>query len=73
MSRLEQIDARHLSYLAGIIAIALVDLCLEKRLGVSGFDADHWQSRFRQPTEQPLRQWAGFKADPDKSLGWIVE
>src|ERR1700732_852582 len=48
-----------LDYLRGparVVAIAFVDLRLEKRLRVSRFDADRRDSCFRQSTEQPLRQ-----------------
>src|SRR3982074_257645 len=50
----------HLGDAARIVAVRLVDLRLQYRLHVSGFNADHRQPGFGQSTEQPLRQRSGF-------------
>ena len=47
--RPEQIDTHHLCNAAGIVAVALVDLGFEEGLGMTGFNADHRQSRLGQP------------------------
>ncbi|MGF6178136.1 hypothetical protein ABIE33_006456 [Ensifer sp. 4252] len=39
--RPEQIDAHHLGDATGVVAIALVRLCLEKCLGMASFDAGY--------------------------------
>src|SRR5580704_3648385 len=56
-------DSHHLRDPARVVAIAFVDLRLEKRLRVSRFDADRRDSCFRQSTEQPLRQRPSLETD----------
>lgn len=59
-----QVDAHHLGNPTRVIAVALVDLRPQERLGVARLDADHGQSSLRQTLKQPLRQWASFEPDP---------
>src|SRR5580704_1418430 len=59
-------DSHHLRDPARVVAIAFVDLRLEKRLRVSRFDADRRDSCFRQSTEQPLRQRPSLETDTFK-------
>src|SRR3979411_2095549 len=58
--------SHHLRDPARVVAIAFVDLRLEKRLRVSRFDADRRDSCFRQSTEQPLRQRPSLETDTFK-------
>ena len=57
-------DSHHLGDTAGIVAIGLVDLCLQHRPHVPGLDTDHRQAGFSKSTEQPLRQRSSFQSDP---------
>ncbi len=59
----EQVDAHHLGDASGVVSIALVDLGLQKRLGMPRFDADHGHAPLCQPAEQPLRQRSGLETD----------
>ena len=54
----------HLRNAAGIIAIGLVDLCLQHRPHVPRLNTDYRQARFGKSTEQPLRQRSSFQSDP---------
>ena len=81
--RSEQVDPHHLRDAARIVAIALVHLRLQKRLGMPRLDADRRHACFRQSAEQPLRQRPGFETDTYKppcgilkdrtrSSGWLA-
>jgi hypothetical protein len=48
----------------GIVAIALVDLHFQSRLGVPGIDADDRQPQLIQLGPQPGRRCSGFEPDP---------
>ena len=48
----------------GIVAIALVDLQLQGRFGMTRIDADDRQPLFLQLGPQPVRCRAGLEADP---------
>ncbi|MCP1886534.1 UNVERIFIED_ORG: hypothetical protein J2R75_010269 [Bradyrhizobium elkanii] len=73
MDRPEQADAHHLRNATRIIAVALVHLRLEERLGMSRLDADYQQASLRQPAEQPLRQRSSLEPNPIKPPNRIVE
>src|SRR5207237_7983594 len=55
MHRSVQANTHHLRNAAGIIAVALVDLCRQCRLHLPGLNTDHRQTRFSQCAVQPLR------------------
>ena len=69
----EQVDAHHLSDAASIVAVGLVHLRLQERLGVARLDADDRQPGRGQPAVEPLRQRPGFEPDPLEPPGWIPE
>ena len=69
MHRTVKPRSHHLGDAARIIAVRLVDLRLQHRLHVPRLDTDHWQARFRKPTEKPLRQRPGFQSDPFEAVG----
>ena len=71
--RPEQVDPHHLGDAAGIVAVGLVHLRLEERLGMPGLDADHRQAGLGQSAEQPLRQGTRLKPDPDQPPGGILQ
>jgi hypothetical protein len=49
---------------SGIVAVVLVDLHLERRLGMTCIDADHRQAQALKLGPQPRRRRSGLKADP---------
>jgi hypothetical protein len=53
--------SHHLRYAACIIAICLVDLCLQHGLHVPRFNANHRQARFGENAVKPLRQRSSFQ------------
>src|SRR5260370_520002 len=55
MHRSVQANTHHLCNAARIIAVALVDLCRQRRLHMPGLNTDHRQTRFSQCAVQPLR------------------
>ena len=73
MNRPEQVDAHHLSDAASIVAVGLVHLRLQERLGVARLDADDREPGRGQPAVEPLRQRTGFEPDPLEPPGWIPE
>ena len=69
----EQVDAHHLSNATSIVAVGLVHLRLQERLGVARLDADDREPGRGQPAVEPLGQWAGFEPDPLEPPGRIPE
>src|SRR3954464_3584975 len=61
MHRTVKPHSHHLRDAARIVAVRLVDLCLQHRLHVPRLNADHRQSCFGESAEQPLRQWSSFQ------------
>src|SRR6266702_8336362 len=51
----------HLRYAARIVAVRLVDLCLQHGSHVSRLNTNHRQARFGESSEKPLRQRSGFQ------------
>src|SRR3974390_315946 len=58
----------HLRDTSGIIAIGLVDLCLQPRPHVPRLNTDHRQACFGERTEQPLRQRSSFQSNPLEAI-----
>src|SRR5271169_2284071 len=54
----------HLGDAAGIVAVGLINLCLQHRFHMPRLDTNHRQAGFGESTEQPLRQRSGFQPDP---------
>src|SRR5262249_16565997 len=63
----------HLRDAACIVAVRLVDLRLQHRLHVPRLDTDHWQARFAESAEKPLRQRPSFQSNSLKVVGGIHE
>ena len=63
----------HLCHATRIVAVRLVDLCLQYRPHVPRLDTDHWQACFGQSTEQPLRQRPGFQSNPLEVIGGVLQ
>src|SRR5437879_1638670 len=63
----------HLGDAARIVAVRFVDLRLQHRLHVPGFNADYWQLGFGQSTEQPLRQRSGFQSNSLEAVGRVPQ
>src|SRR3974377_1930624 len=63
--------SHHLRYAAGIVAIGLVDLCLQHRSHVPCLNTDHRQVGFTKRAEKPLRQRPSLQSDPLKAVGRI--
>src|SRR3974390_1188356 len=65
--------SHHLRHAAGIIAIRLVDLSLQRCAHVPRLYANYGQARLGQSAEQPLRQWPRFQSDPLEVIGPVLE
>src|SRR3974390_1689311 len=63
----------HLRHAAGIIAIRLVDLSLQRCAHVPRLYANYGQACLSQSAEQPLRQWPRFQSDPLEVIGPVLE
>jgi hypothetical protein len=63
--------AHHLRYAACIIAICLVDLCLQHRPHVPRLNANHRQARFGENAVKPLRQRSGFQPNSLEAIGVV--
>src|SRR5258705_2908169 len=63
----------HLPYAACIVAVRLVDLRIKHRLHVPRLDTDHWQARFAESAEKPLRQRPSFQSNSLEVVGGIHE
>src|SRR5271155_3533129 len=63
----------HLADAAGIVAVRLVDLCLEHRFHMPRLDTDHWQACFGECAEEPLRQRTRFQSNPLEAVGGVLQ
>src|SRR5262249_10499632 len=63
MHRAIEPHPHHLCQAARIVAVALVDLCLQHRPHLPRLNADHRQARFRENAVKPLRQRSGFQSN----------
>src|SRR5262245_51616053 len=61
----------HLRYAARIIAIWLVDLCLQHRPHVPRLNTNHRQARFGENAVKPLRQRSGFQPNSLEAIGVV--
>src|SRR5256886_3710936 len=61
MPRAIKPDPHHLRYATRVIAVRLVDLCLQHRPHVPRLNTDHRQARFGENAVKPLRQGSGFQ------------
>src|SRR6266513_6382753 len=61
MQRAIETNTPHLRYATRVIAIRLVDLCLQHRPHVPRLNTDHRQARFGENAVKPLRQGSGFQ------------
>ena len=72
MHRATKPHARHLRDAASVIAVRLVDLCLQHYPRVPCLDTDCRQACFGESTEQPLRQRSSFQSNPLEVVGRII-
>src|SRR5262245_33525167 len=61
----------HLRDATRIVAVRLVDLCLQRGSHVSRLDTDRRQVCFGQSTQQPLRQRPGFQSNPLEAVAGV--
>src|SRR5215472_3231350 len=61
----------HLRYAACIIAICLVDLCLQHRPHMPRLNANHRQARFNENAVKPLRQRTGFQPNSLEAIDGV--
>ena len=71
MNRTVKPHPYHLCDATRIVAVRFVDLRLQCRPHVPRLDTDHWQVRFGEKAEQPLRQGPGFQSDPLEAVGRV--
>src|SRR5215831_7131744 len=71
MHRAIEPHPHHLRYAARIVAVCLVDLCLQHRPHVPRLNADHRQARFGENAVKPLRQRSGFQANSLEAIGIV--
>src|SRR5436305_12311711 len=63
----------HLCDAAGVVAIGLVDLCLQHRSHVPCLNTNHRQVCFTERAKQPLRQRSSFQSNPLEAVGSIPQ
>src|ERR1700740_1270289 len=63
----------HLCHATRIVAVGLVDLSLQHRPHVPRLNADHWQARFGERAEQPLRQRSSFQPNPFEVVSGLLQ
>src|SRR5271169_3112671 len=63
----------HLGDAAGIVAVGLINLCLQHRFHMPRLDTNHRQAGFGESTEQPLRQRSGFQPDPLEAIDRVLQ
>src|SRR6202140_5972952 len=72
MHRAVKPHPHHLCHATRIVAVRLVDLCLQHRPHVPRLNTDHRQTRFSESAVKPLRQWSGFQSDPLEVIGRVL-
>src|SRR6202041_1829936 len=73
MHRAVKSHPHHLRDAARIVAVRLVDLCLQHRLHVPRLNTDHRQLCFGQSAEKPLRQRSRFQSNPFEAVGGVLQ
>src|SRR5205809_6461377 len=61
----------HLCYAARIVAVRLVDLCLQHGPHVSRLNTHHWQARFGENAVKPLRQRSSFQPNSLEAIDGV--
>src|SRR5262249_16864848 len=64
-------DPHHLCYATRIVAVRLVDLCLQHGPHVSCLDTNHWQARFGENAVKPLRQRSSFQPNSLEAIDGV--
>src|SRR5262244_2072613 len=64
-------DPHHLCYAARIVAVRLVDLCLQHGPHVSCLDTNHWQARIGENAVKPLRQRPSFQPNSLEAIDGV--
>src|SRR5664279_4043371 len=73
MNRTVKPNPHHLRNTTRVVAVGLVDLCLQHRPHVPRLDTDHRQARFGKRAVKPLRQRPGFQSDPLEAVGGVPQ
>ena len=73
MDRAIKSHPHHLRDAARIVAVRLVDLCLQHRPHVPRLDTDHRQDCFGERAVEPLRQRPGFQSNPLEVVGRVLQ
>src|SRR5271157_2365543 len=73
MHRAVKPHPHHLCHATCVVAVGLVDLCLQHRPHVPRLDADHWQARLGESAVKPLRQRSSFQANSLELVGGILQ
>src|SRR6478672_13567549 len=60
----------HLCYAARIVAVRLVDLCLQHCPHVSCLNTNHGQAHFGENAVKPLRQRSSFQSNSLEAIDW---
>src|SRR5438034_3318359 len=71
MHRAIEPHPHHLRYATRVIAVRLVDLCLQHRPLLSRLNADHRQARFGENAVKPLRQGSGFQPNSLEAIDGV--
>ena len=71
MHRAIEPHPHHLRYATRVIAVRLVDLCLQHRPHVPRLNADHRQARFGENAVKPLRQGSGFQPNSLEAIDGV--
>src|SRR6516164_3161544 len=73
MHRTIEPHPHHLCYAARIVPVGLVDLRLQHGPHVSRLNTNHWQARFGESAEQPLRQRSSFQPNSLEVVGEVLQ
>src|SRR5215813_8878974 len=73
MHRTIEPHPHHLCYAARIVSVGLVDLRLQHGPHVSRLNTNHWQARFGESAEQPLRQRSSFQPNSLEVVGEVLQ
>src|SRR5262249_16228996 len=71
MHRTIEPHPHHLRYTARIVAVRLVDLCLQHRPHVPRLNADHRQARFGKNAVKPLRHRSSFQPNSLEAIDGV--
>src|SRR5215467_4603316 len=71
MYRSIQSRPHHLRHTTCVIAICLIDLCLQHGPHVPRLNTNHRQASFGESAVKPLRQWSGFQPNSLEAIDGV--